>query len=285
MASVQAYYRLTKPGIVYGNALSAIGGFFLASQAHLDGRLFAAMLVGICFVIASGCVVNNYIDRGIDAKMKRTKKRSLVTGEISARAALLYATALGIIGIVSLLQTNLLTVGVALFGWFFYVAVYGYWKRRSSLGTVVGSISGAVPLVVGYVAVTNQLDIGALLLFVILALWQMPHFYAISIYRSPEYSAAHIPVLPLVRGKKTTKVYIMIYIVAFIIASAALTAVGVTGVTYLFIMMIVGAVWLWRGLKGFRAQDDDQWARSMFGFSLIVLITFCASISLSPWLP
>lgn len=282
---LKTYYQLTKPGIVYGNALSAIGGFFLASRGHPNFALFLAMLVGISFVIASACVVNNYIDREIDAKMPRTKKRALVTGEIKDTTAIIYAAALGAVGVGSLLFTNLLTLWIALFGFFMYVVVYGYWKRRSSIGTVVGSISGAVPLVVGYCSVAGVFNLGAFILFLIMVCWQMPHFYSIAIYRSKEYAAAHIPVLPLVRGVKRTKVYILIYTALYIIAAAALTIYGYAGITYLVIMLIIGFMWLWRGLAGFKAPDDDRWARKMFGFSLLVLLIFCSSIAIDPWLP
>jgi len=282
---ISTYYRLAKPGIVYGNALSAIGGFFLASRGKPDLWLFVAMLIGICLIMASACVFNNYIDRDIDAHMKRTKHRPLVTGEISGPAALTYATVLGLLGVLGLLLTNVLALVIALTGFFFYVVVYGYWKRRSPVGTLVGSISGAVPPVVGYVAVVNRLDAGALILFFILAFWQMPHFYAIALFRASEYAKAHIPVLPLVRGVAATKRAIMAYTLAFVVASAALTAAGYAGITYLIVMMIAGFVWLWRGLKGFQTPDDNKWARRMFGFSLVVLLVFCTAIAVDPWLP
>lgn len=279
------YYHLTKPGIVYGNAIAAIAGFLLASKTHVNFGLGLAMLVGISFIIASACVVNNYMDRGIDAKMKRTQKRELVTGTISSRNAILCAVVLGVIGVASLLLfTNILTLGVALFGYFFYVVVYGIWKRRSVYGTVVGSISGAVPPVVGYVAVSNNLDLGAWLLFLVLVCWQMPHFYAIATYRSREYAAASIPVLPLVMGKRTAKLHIMSYIVAFIVTSSLLTVFGYTGYAYFAVMMFLGLTWLSRGVKGLKAEDDDRWARKMFGFSLLVLMGWCIMLSINAWL-
>jgi len=273
---VRAYYMLTKPGIVYGNSFTAGAGFILGAQVAgtLPLSTGIAMLAGIALVMASGCVFNNYMDRGIDAKMTRTKKRALVHGDISGTHALVFATCLGIAGSLCLALTNWLTVAVALAGLYFYVVVYGYFKRASVHGTVVGSISGAVPPVVGYTAVTGRLDLAAASLFAILVCWQMPHFYAIAMFRKDDYAAANIPVLPVKQGFATTKRYIMAYIVLFIGAVLLPTAFGYTGYTYAGIMAALGLYWLVKGIAGFHtanAAADVRWARTMFFTSLLVL--------------
>ncbi len=282
MHLAKEYYHLTKPGIIKGNALAAIAGYFLASKGiGYDGIVFVAMLTGLSLVIASGCVFNNYIDRDIDKKMARTKKRALVNGSISASYALVFATVLGLTGLALLgLFTNILTMLVALTGFFFYVVVYGIGKRATVHGTVIGSISGAIPPVVGYTAVSNTLDVGALLLFIILTLWQMPHFYAIAMFRLKDYQAAGIPVLPAVHGMRATKIQILVYIAAFVFATASLTIFDYTGIAYACLMSVVSLAWFYRGVIGFKAVDDIKWARQMFGFSLIVLLIFCGSIVL-----
>lgn len=283
---VRKYYRLTKPGIIYGNALTATGGFLLASKGHIDAGLFAAMLGGLALVIASACVFNNYTDRDIDAKMARTKARALVSGAISARNALIYATLLGSAGSIILgLYTNSLAQAVALAGLFAYVVLYSLAKRRTVHGTVIGSISGAVPPVVGYCAVTNHLDGGALLLFLILVFWQMPHFYAIATYRSKDYAVARIPVLPLKAGLRNTKLQMVGYIIAFIVASLLLSVFGYTGYSYLAVMSLVGLAWLALALQGFKAKDSNAWARKLFRFSLIVTLVFSIMISINAWVP
>ena len=282
----KAYYQLTKPGIVYGNAIAAIAGFFLAARGHFNPLLFLAMLIGICLVIASGCVFNNYIDRGLDAKMERTKKRALVAKTISNRNALIYGTVLGLIGLITLLlYTNLLTTFLALLGLFFYVVVYGIGKRRSIYGTLIGSISGSIPLVVGYCSVSNNFDLGALLLFLILAFWQMPHFYAIAMYRLHDYEEAGLPVLPAIKGMETTKKHILFYIIGFIVSSLLLTAFKYTGYTYAIVMTLVGLYWLWLGIKGGKAKDTTKWAKGVFRFSLIVLLVFCGMLAINSLLP
>lgn len=213
---VASYYQLTKPGIIRGNLFTTAGGFFLAAAGSVDVVLLLSTLLGTAFIIASGCVFNNYIDRGIDSQMTRTKKRALVTGKISSRSALLYGSILGIIGLLILLIfTNFLTTRIAIAGFIFYVVLYGYFKRRSIYGTLVGSVSGAIPPVIGYSAVTNTFDIGAILLFLILASWQMPHFYAIGIYRLSEYKKANLPILSVVKSVHLTKLHIVLFIVAF----------------------------------------------------------------------
>ncbi|HWZ65435.1 MAG TPA: heme o synthase [Patescibacteria group bacterium] len=278
------YYKLTKPGIVYGNSVAAIAGFLLASKTNINPGLGVAMLIGISLIIASACVVNNFIDRNIDSKMKRTKARALVTGQIPVKNAIIFAAVLGVMGILSLaIFTNWLTLGVALTGYFFYVVMYSIYKRRSVHGTVVGSISGAVPPVVGYVAVTNKFDLGALLLFLILVSWQMPHFYSIALYRVKEYSAASVPVMSIVYGALKTKRYIVGYVITFIASSLLLVPLGYTNSFYLVVMILLGVLWLRKGLGGFKAKDDEKWARGMFGLSLMVLMGFSIMISTNAW--
>ena len=282
----KSYLSLTKPGIIFGNVITAIGGFFLAAKGNIDIGLLLATLVGLSFVIASACVFNNYIDRDIDIKMKRTKNRALVKHIISGRNAIIFANLLGIVGAFTLyFFTNLLTLFIALLGFFFYVVVYGIGKRKSVYGTIIGSISGAIPPVVGYCAVTNQLDLGALIIFMILVFWQMPHFYAIALYRSEEYKAAGIPVLPLVEGIQRTKIHMKLYILGFLIAVSALTAFHYTGYIYLIIVGGLGLVWFGMAMQGFALKDSNPWARKMFFFSLILIMAFSLLMPIGTMLP
>lgn len=283
---IRAYYLLTKPGIIYGNALTAAAGFFLASRGMIHFGLFIAMLVGLSFIIAASCVFNNILDRNIDAHMERTKNRALVTKLIPVSHALLYGITLGIIGSVILFTfTNNLTLLTALFGMFFYVVVYGIAKRNTVHGTLIGCISGAMPPVVGYVSVTHQLDIIAVFLFFILVFWQMPHFYAIALFRLQEYKNANMPVWPVVNGKTTAKQHIIMYVIGFLVVISMPTLFHVTGYTYLLTMLTVGFIWLVKGIHGLQLKKDFVWAKSMFGFSLVVLLVFSVMISLGPLLP
>lgn len=271
---LKAYLMLTKPGIILGNSITAIAGFALASRGHFNFCLLFAMLEGLSLIIASACVFNNYIDQNADKKMVRTQNRALPKGIITPKAALVYATLLGFFGVFILAKlTNLLTLVVALAGFFIYVGVYSFLKYRTAHGTLVGSIAGAIPPVVGYTAVTGHLDIASFIIFMTIVMWQMPHFFAIAVYRLDDYVAASIPVLPIKKGMKTVKIQIVLYIVAYTIFSVSFTFYGLTGVTYLIISLLVGFTWLVLGIRGFIAQNDQRWARQMFIFSLIAVMT------------
>lgn len=277
---------LIKPGIIRGNAITAVAGFLFASKGDIDFGLLLALLVGVSAVMASACVFNNYLDREIDSKMERTKDRALASGKITALNAMIYASLLFIIGFAVLtIFTNYITVLVGVIGFLDYVILYGISKRKSVHGTLVGSISGATPPVAGYTAVTGELNVQALLLFLILVTWQMPHFNAIAIYRMKDYKAANIPVLPLVKGIKTTKIHMIIYMIIFIIMTVLLTVIGDAGYVYLIGMLVAGLAWLRIGLQGFHTVKNVEWAKRVFGFSLYVLLAFSVLISFDVVLP
>lgn len=283
---LRTYYLLTKPGIVRGNSIFAAAGFFLAARGQVNIGLLFAMLGGLALVIASACVANNYLDRHIDAKMSRTKDRALASGRIAVRQAIIFSAALLLAGTFILLSfTNLLSTSLALFGWFAYVVLYGVAKRRTIHGTLVGTISGSIPPVVGYTAVTGHLDAAALILFMIIVFWQMPHFYAIAIFRLSDYTAAGIPVLPAVKGLRRTKIEILVYTTLFLVAATLLTIFGYTGYVYLAVVGILGLAWLWLGIKGWAHSDDITWAKKMFGFSLRVVTILSVMLALGPLLP
>lgn len=285
-SKLRAYYKLAKPGIIYGNAIAAMAGFFLASVNGFDLWLFIATITGISFVMAAACVLNNYTDRYIDAKMTRTKKRALVTGTITPVNALIFAGILGITGFGLLaVFTNWLTVLVGIIGVLDYVVFYAIAKRKSVHGTLVGTISGATPPVAGYVAVTGKVDAGALLLFLVLVFWQMAHFYAIAMFRATDYKAANIPVLPVVKGMRATKVQIVIYIGAFIIATLLMTIYGYAGYFYAAVMILVGLLWLRVSTLQFTDQDAPLWAKRVFRYSLICLLAFSGMVATANILP
>jgi protoheme IX farnesyltransferase len=285
VSSFKTYYELTKPGIIYGNLLAAAAGFFVAAQTHIDLLLLIEALSGIALVIGSACVVNNYIDRGIDKAMARTKRRALVRGDISAKRALIYAAVLGLLGFIILaLHTNWLTVAIGLVGFIDYVALYGYAKRHTWHGTLVGTLAGSAPLVAGYTVVTDRLDGGALILFLIMTFWQMPHFYSIAMRRLSDYKAAHLPVLPAVKGLRAAKLQTVAYVVAFEVAIILLFAYGYTGYLYLLCMGFYGLGWLVLGLKGFKTTNDKKWATNMFLYSLVMLPLLFVVVPLDAWL-
>ncbi len=271
---IKTYYMLTKPGIIAGNLITTVGGFALASHGHWNFLLLLFTTIGLGMIIASACVCNNAIDRKADAKMTRTKNRALVKGTLSVRSALVFAVFLLIGGGVILqITTNKYALGLALLGFIFYVALYSVGKYRFTSGTLVGSIAGATPPVVGYCAVAPYIDGGAILLFSLLFCWQMSHFYAIAIYRCQEYAAAGIPVMSVSKGVPITKIWMLVYIVLFLGAEGLLFICQYTELVYFIGTTILGLAWFGLGLQGFKeGVNDAKWARSMFAFSLVVVI-------------
>lgn len=280
MNQFKKYYLLTKPGIIRGNLLPAIAGFCLASKSSFDFSLFFETLIAVSLVIACGCVLNNILDKDIDSKMQRTKKRALVTGEVQTKEAIIFGALLGIVGFILLATlVNFITVVVGFVGLFFYVVVYGLAKRKSVHGTLVGSISGAIPPVAGYTAVANKLDSSALVLFLILVFWQMPHFYSIAIFRIKDYRAAKLPVLPIVSGINKTKQIILIYICLLLLVVLLFPLLNILSYFYWLIMLGLCIWWFYEGNKKLKLLDSDTWAKMMFENSLIVLLGICLLIS------
>lgn len=278
---LRKYLFLTKPGILFGNFITTLGGFFLAAQGSIDILLLLLTLLGTTLVVASGCVVNNVIDQDIDTKMQRTQNRALVKKTISPTVALIYALVLGVIGF------SILWFGVngyaflfAMIGFIVYVGFYSLWTKRTSIHqTVIGSISGASPPVIGYTAVTHQFDVAALLLFLAYALWQMPHSWAIAIYRFDDYKNAGIPILPVARSIYRTKIECVIYILLFAAVLNGLYCFGYTNVFFLITFNALTAFWLYLSVIGFKAVNDQLWAKRFFLYSVILITLLSLSFS------
>ncbi len=278
---LKKYLFLTKPGILFGNFVTTLGGFFLAAQGSIDILLLLLTLIGTTLVVASGCVVNNVIDQDIDTKMQRTQNRALVKKTISPTVALIYAFLLGIIGF------SILWFGVngyaflfAVIGFVVYVGFYSLWTKRTSIHqTVIGSISGASPPVIGYTAVTHQFDVAALLLFLAYGLWQMPHSWAIAIYRFDDYKNAGIPILPVARSIYRTKIECVIYILLFAAVLNGLYCFGYTNVFFLITFNALTAYWFYLSIIGFKAENDQLWAKRFFLYSVILITLLSLSSS------
>jgi protoheme IX farnesyltransferase len=276
---VKTYYLLTKPGILMGNLITTLSGLFLASRGHFDPLLFSLTLLGLGPIIASACIFNNYIDREADRKMSRTKHRPLASGLISPARAITLAVVLGIFGLYVLSYTNLLATLLAFIGFLVYVVLYSYCKYYTTQATLIGSIAGAIPPVVGYCAISNHFDLAASLLFLILVVWQMPHFFAIALYRFKDYSAAAIPTLAHKKGPHLAKVHMLAYVIAFALLTPLLPH---TGTLYLLSSLLLSAAWLYLAIRGLKTDDDIAWAKQMFRLSLIIITLLCLFISIDP---
>lgn len=284
---LRALYRLTKPGVTYGNLITTVAGYLFAANGKIDWPLFLALTIGTWFIIASACVINNYLDQDIDAKMERTKKRPLLTGEVTDKQAVAFGTLLGLAGFAILISmTNWWVVGVGAFGWIVYVWLYGaLGKRKSVHGTLVGALSGAAPILAGYVAVYPRLDLVGLALFGVIFFWQMPEFYAISIFRQKEYAHADLPVSAVKRGVPATVQQIFAYTILTIITTLVLCSSSLASWTMLLVLSGTSLLWLRIAAEGFSTKDSVAWAKREFHFALIFLVIFSLIISLNPYLP
>jgi protoheme IX farnesyltransferase len=279
---IKNYLLVAKPGIVSGNLISAAAGFFLASKGQVDGVALPATLIGISLVVASGCVFNNCVDRKIDRKMIRTRNRALAQGLISVKNAVSYAMILGIAGMALLwVATNPLAVVIVLGGLVIYVGVYSlYLKPNSIYSSLIGSLAGATPPLAGYCAVTGRLDMGAVILFSIFSLWQMPHCYAIAVFRFDDYTAAAIPVLPVKQGTAAAKKHIVVYILAFMAATLMLTFGGYTGYSTFVVATVLGLSWLYMARSRYKASDERLWAKKLFIFSILTIFILSVMMSI-----
>ena len=280
--TIKNYLLVTKPGIILGNLVSVAGGFFLASKGHIEISLLLPTLIGVSLVIASSCVFNNCIDRDMDRKMIRTQKRVLARGLMSPGSAVLYGSSLGVGGMALLFSTtNRLCVAMVLGGFTIYVVFYSLYLKRSSVySTLIGSLAGAAPPLAGYCAVSNRFDTGALILLCIFGLWQMPHSYAVAIFRYKDYAAAAIPVLPVKQGILTTKNHVLGYMLAFMAATMMLTFGGYTGYTYLAVATPIVLSWLYTAWAGYRASNDRLWAKKLFVSSILTITVLSVMMSI-----
>lgn len=281
------FITVTKPGIIRSNLIAAFAGFWLASKWDFQYGMMIMTLLGTMLVMASSCVFNNYFDRDFDTKMERTRERSLPTGRLKPVVVLWYAIILGVTGLGILFAFSGVVAGIAgIVGMLVYVVIYTLWLKRSSTwSTSVGAISGAMPPVIGYVAVTGTVDLGAILLFAMLFLWQPPHFWALGIRRVEEYRNAGYPLLPVVKGIKRTKLQMLPYVGLLIPIPILMYVYGYTGKIFLIASLALSVIWFIQSLKGFKATDDEAWAKKSFLFSinyltlsLIILVIDTASL-------
>lgn len=284
---MRALYRLTKPGVTYGNLITTVAGYLFAANGSIDLQVFSALTIGTWGVIASACVINNYLDQDIDAVMTRTKKRPLLTGEVTPKQAVIFGALLGLGGTAVLsVFTNYWVAGIGVLGWIVYVWLYGaLGKRKSVHGTLVGAVSGAVPIWAGWLAVYPGVDAVGVLLFLVIFFWQMPEFYAISIFREKEYAEANVPVSSVVRGAKVTARQIIIYTVLTVVCTLALVVSPLTSWTMMVVLIVTCLWWIAIVLPGLSAKNLAAWARKEFHFALIFLVIFCVVLSLNPYLP
>ena len=266
-----------------GNLWVAVGVYLFTAGRAVDWLTLFGLVVGTGFVIGSACVLNNYLDRDMDARMKRTANRPSVTGALPVKIALPYAGLLFLLGTWALLGlVNSTTWWVGVIGAVWYVLVYGVAKRKTPHATLIGTVAGATPPLAGYTAATGMVDTVGWLFLALLVAWQMPHFYAIALFRAKEYAKAGVPVLSVVRGTTRTVWEMRAYTVLFIaILTQIYLATSLTGITY-SVLLGLALWWLWQHWA--QPIDRDKWARKVFKISLVLLPLYACLLALDPWL-
>jgi heme o synthase len=276
--STAAYLRLTKPRIIELLLVTTVPTMFIAARGVPSPWLMAATLFGGALSAASANVINCYLDRDIDALMRRTARRPLPTHQVDPADALRFGLVLGVAGFVWLWATvNLLSAALATAAILFYVFVYTIGlKRRSTQNIVIGGAAGAVPVLVGWSAVTGRVDLPALVLFAIIFYWTPPHFWALSLRFKDDYAAAGVPMLPVVRGARETSTQILYYTVLLVAVTLLLYPAGRMGAVYLAAAVALGAAFIWRAMELRRDLTGGRAIR-LFGFSNTYLaLLFCA---------
>lgn len=265
---------LIKAVVLIANVLPVFTGFWLALYftntslaAHWDTLLLT--LIGSTLVMAGALMFNNWYEVDLDKKMMRTESRPTVTGTIPLNVVLTLGIAATALGFILLLFTTVEATTYAFIGWFTYVVLYTFWtKRRYTLNTVIGSVSGAVTPLIGWAAIDSAWHVIPIVLALVLFIWQVPHTFAVAIKRFDEYKAAGVPMLPVVYGFQFTKRQTVVYIACLLPLPLFLTSLGTT---FTVIATLLNVGWLVLGVSGFFTKEDRTWARMIFISSLAYL--------------
>jgi protoheme IX farnesyltransferase len=270
--TVTAYYRLTKPRIVLLLLITTVPAMLLAARGLPSQWLILATLVGGAAAAGSANSVNMYLDRDIDAIMRRTRQRPLPSHAIAPEHALRFGFVLGAIAFYFLaVAVNVLAAVLALSAIAFYVFVYTMWlKRTTAQNIVIGGAAGAVPALVGWAAVTGTLAWPAVVLFGIVFVWTPPHFWALAMRFSGDYAAAGVPMLPVVRGEAETRRQILLYSLVLFATTLLLVPVGHMGPVDITAAVVLGGSFVYRALQVWRTGDDGR-TRGLFAFSILYL--------------
>jgi heme o synthase len=277
--TVTAYYRLTKPRIVLLLLITTVPAMLLAARGLPPLWLILATLVGGALAAGSANSINMYLDRDIDAIMRRTRQRPLPSHAIAPEHALRFGFVLGAIAFYFLaVAVNVLAAVLALSAIAFYVFVYTMWlKRTTAQNIVIGGAAGAVPALVGWAAVTGTLAWPAVVLFGIVFVWTPPHFWALAMRFSGDYAAAGVPMLPVVRGEAETRRQILLYSLVLFATTLLLVPVGHMGPVYTTAAILLGGSFVYRALQVWRTGDDAR-TRRLFAFSILYLAALFAAV-------
>ena len=280
------YYELCKPRVVALIVFTAIVGMLLATPGMVPWQPLLFGTLGIGMAAASAAAINQIVDQRVDADMLRTRNRPLPTGHLSNAQALVFASILGIVSMAILvLLVNPLSAILTLCSLIGYAFIYTlYLKRATPQNIVIGGAAGAAPPVLGWVAVTGQIDPNSLLLFLIIFAWTPPHFWALAIHRRDEYSKVNIPMLPVTHGIAFTRLQVLLYTIILVAVTALPFAVHMSGWLYFVGAMILGAVFLVYTIK-LQFGKDPRIAIKTFGYSILYLMLLFALLLVDHYVP
>ncbi|MBS0570321.1 MAG: protoheme IX farnesyltransferase [Proteobacteria bacterium] len=271
------YLELTKPRIVALLVFCAVIGMFLAVPGLPPWRALVFGTLGIWLASSSAAAFNQLIDRRIDKLMSRTAHRPLATGQLTSIQVFVFATAIGLLSMAILIcWVNALTAALTFAGLIGYAVVYtAFLKRATPQNIVIGGVAGAIPPVLGWTAVTNQLDPYALLLCLIIFVWTPPHFWALAIFRRDDYSRAQVPMLPVTHGVEYTRWHVLFYTVLLVIVTVLPYLTGMSGLFYLGGALVLGAGFLYYAVKLLN-PPDERFAMRVFSYSIVYLMALFA---------
>ncbi|MDZ7677471.1 MAG: heme o synthase [Acidimicrobiales bacterium] len=280
-ARLAAYVALTKPRIIELLLVTTVPTMVVAQRGLPSLWLVVATVVGGTLAAGGANAINMYVDRDIDAVMERTKNRPLVTGIIAPRSALVFAVGIEIVAFVWLWAlVNLLSAVLAVSACLFYVFVYTLWLKRSSeRNIVIGGAAGAVPVLVGWSAVTNSLDWPPVVLFAVIFYWTPPHFWALAVKYKDDYSAANVPMLPSVASLRTTSIRIIGYTLVLWALTLLFWPVADMGLIYGGSAVVLGGAFTWFAVELYRRPDTRN-AMRLFGWSITYVMLLFGAMTL-----
>jgi len=282
LAVARDVVALAKPRLAALVLCTTAGGLWLA-PGHRDGLASSVLLVGTSLVVAAANALNNFLERDVDALMRRTRDRPLPAGRLDPSVALAMGLLLPSVALPALaLFTNGLTASLAALALFTYVVVYTPLKQKSSLALLVGAVPGAIPPLMGWTAVTGRLDAGGLALFALLFCWQLPHFLAISMYLKEDYARGGLRVFALVHGDRAARSWAAATSLVLIPVSLTLLPLGLAGPVYGVAAALLGGALAGYGLTGlWQRGAAHRWARNFFLLTLVYLTLLFASLLVS----
>jgi protoheme IX farnesyltransferase len=277
-AEPRDYVALLKPRVM---SLVVFTGFAGLVVAPGDLHWLLGAVAVLCIAVGAGAAgaINMWYDRDIDAVMERTRGRPIPGGRIAPEEALTFGVVLAFASVFLMaLAVNFAAAGLLALSILFYVFVYTMWlKRRTPQNIVIGGAAGAFPPMIGWAAVTGNVGIEGLLLFLLIFLWTPPHFWALALYRCGDYAAAGVPMLPVVAGARETRRQILIYTLLLVPVSAMPVLIGFVGWIYGIAAAVLGAVFIAAAISVW-FDETDRSAKRMFGFSILYLFVLFASL-------